>query len=574
MADLSIEELFTAATPAEWLASELSAADRLQLKTTSWQSGGMARTILEIQANMFAQGDGIISVMAQGGFLDFAATGQVTYIAANGQTVTQKVSPDPSVAGENSEGNATWLDVLAKNGYNVTRIGAAFASNFLAIANSTSNTYGPFAIGTYHVSNPTSGAGYNNSDSLTIAPSNFVGTGIIDASDTNPIIVTTTTNHGLSGSETVFISGVTGNTAANGFWKVTVTSVSSFALSSSSGNGAYVSGGTVNVCTVATFAADLSGPEGTSATGGITQPVTVLDGVSCFNVQSFVGTDWESNLALAARCRLKLQALSPEGPRGAYEFFALSAAIVLATEDPPVSLSTPATRVVVQQSVTTGIVNTIVANAGGPVSGISNLQMLDATNTTPIVVQTNGSHTLSTGDFVTITGVVGNTNTNGTFNIVVTDATHFSLDGSSGNAAYVTGGVLEGGDLGQIDKVIQQNVVPDGQTAITSSAVGFNVAIVASVDVPQSRVAAYTVAVQVALAVYFSSLPIGGIGGLVEYDNIIGVIFAAGSVNGQQSYVIRLNSLTINGVSTDVSYPSSNAVADISPTPIVTVIGR
>jgi len=93
----------------------LQNAATLELKTTSWQSGGMARTIFAVMSNMFAQGDGIISVMAQGGFLDFAATGQVTYTAANGQTVVQKVTPDPSIPGENPEGTPGWLDVLASS---------------------------------------------------------------------------------------------------------------------------------------------------------------------------------------------------------------------------------------------------------------------------------------------------------------------------------------------------------------------------------------------------------------------------------------------------------------------------
>lgn len=65
-----------------------------------------------------------------------------------------------------------------------------------------------------------------------------------------------------------------------------------------------------------------------------------------------------------------------------------------------------------------------------------------ATNAGPIVITTSASHGLSSGDTVTITGVVGNTAANGTFQITVVDADEFALDGSTGNGAYVSGGTV------------------------------------------------------------------------------------------------------------------------------------
>lgn len=62
-----------------------------------------------------------------------------------------------------------------------------------------------------------------------------------------------------------------------------------------------------------------------------------------------------------------------------------------------------------------------------------------ASDASPIVV-TSSNHGLTTGQQVTITGVTGNTNANGTFTVTVVDGSHFSLNGSSGNAAYVSGG--------------------------------------------------------------------------------------------------------------------------------------
>lgn len=63
-----------------------------------------------------------------------------------------------------------------------------------------------------------------------------------------------------------------------------------------------------------------------------------------------------------------------------------------------------------------------------------------ATNASPIAITTSSSHTLNTGDTVAISGVGGNTNANGTFVVTVTSGTTFTLNGSTGNAGYTSGG--------------------------------------------------------------------------------------------------------------------------------------
>ena len=70
----------------------------------------------------------------------------------------------------------------------------------------------------------------------------------------------------------------------------------------------------------------------------------------------------------------------------------------------------------------------------------STCTVTDATNATPIVVTCSGSHGFTSGDTVYITGVVGNTAANGTWTILSTGATTFSLNGSAGNGAYSAGG--------------------------------------------------------------------------------------------------------------------------------------
>lgn len=63
-----------------------------------------------------------------------------------------------------------------------------------------------------------------------------------------------------------------------------------------------------------------------------------------------------------------------------------------------------------------------------------------ASNATPISV-TATAHGYTTGDGVVITGVGGNTATNGTWIIDVVDANTYTLRGSVGNGAYTSGGV-------------------------------------------------------------------------------------------------------------------------------------
>jgi len=75
---------------------------------------------------------------------------------------------------------------------------------------------------------------------------------ISGATNASPIVITTTTNHGLSDGSAIFIGGVLGNTAANGYFfaKETGYSATTFALYTDSsltspvaGTGGYTSGG-------------------------------------------------------------------------------------------------------------------------------------------------------------------------------------------------------------------------------------------------------------------------------------------------------------------------------------------
>lgn len=81
----------------------------------------------------------------------------------------------------------------------------------------------------------------------------------------------------------------------------------------------------------------------------------------------------------------------------------------------------------------------LMANGTGTATQRDTGSITGATNASPIVI-TSTSHKLTTGTRVTIAGVGGNTAANGTFSITNVDVNSFSLDGSTGNGAYTSGG--------------------------------------------------------------------------------------------------------------------------------------
>lgn len=80
---------------------------------------------------------------------------------------------------------------------------------------------------------------------VSVLPDLFLGRqsskAITGATNANPIVITSTA-HGLTSGDSIVISGVLGNTAANGTKTVTVVNANSFSIATA-GNGAYTSGG-------------------------------------------------------------------------------------------------------------------------------------------------------------------------------------------------------------------------------------------------------------------------------------------------------------------------------------------
>lgn len=81
----------------------------------------------------------------------------------------------------------------------------------------------------------------------------------------------------------------------------------------------------------------------------------------------------------------------------------------------------------------------VVASGDGQASAFETGSVTGATNASPIVV-TSAGHGVSTGQAVTVASVGGNTAANGDFLATAIDANTFSLQGSTGNGAYTSGG--------------------------------------------------------------------------------------------------------------------------------------
>ncbi len=108
--------------------------------------------------------------------------------------------------------------------------------------------------------------------------------------------------------------------------------------------------------------ADEPGIASNAAPNTITTVVSGGNGIGCTNPLSFVGTDRETTVALVPRARKKLGALSPNGPKDAYDF-------VVTNPELTVGLSTPITRTNTVTSPTTGDISVYCATAAGAPSG-------------------------------------------------------------------------------------------------------------------------------------------------------------------------------------------------------------
>jgi len=226
---IPFQDMVKSALPAEWLEKLLEIGESVKLKTRAWQQGSMVLSILTIGSYALSLVDSVVSGVAQGGFLDYAATGTISYTDASGVTTTTPVTP---------EGGPGFLDILTDGLYDTQRVEKASAGGVEAFCNTGGATYGPLAAGTVHVSNGATKIQYSTTQPITIPPSPVVGTAVSTiANYFGQIEVVTTTPHGLSTGDVVAVIGATGipSIAGTFFARVTVINATSVALSCRSG---------------------------------------------------------------------------------------------------------------------------------------------------------------------------------------------------------------------------------------------------------------------------------------------------------------------------------------------------
>ena len=606
---IPVASTFLPQTPTQWLATVLADGATRGLNTTAWQPGQMIRTVLEIMALELSKEDAIVSARAQGAFLDYAASGTYTLTDFNGNTITLPVTPDPSIPAQNPTGAPGLLDTLASGGYNVKRTQATSASGPLQVVNYSGISIGTFVAGTFHVQNAFTGATYSNQVGFTLSPSANPGGAVTAATAASPVAVTTTGAHGLITGAVVYAKGLV--VTPDNFYTITVTGANTFTLSGSVGAGSYVSGGTCWTPQQITFSADVVGPFGNAGVLAVNQLVTAAPMCSSGNLVSWSGAPYMNNTTLAAFCRAKLGALSPNGPAGAYVFYALASYLILSGQVTyPVSptptaaqtalaayltamgqpvltspLPTAVTldggainRAITQLNPATGTVTVVIANPNPPVLGCTNLNIVSATTAAPIVIGTGTAHHVVTGDYVQVNGILGLTGANGRWIATFVDATHVSLNTSSGAGAYTAlTGQISGGDLYAVQSVLAAYTTPQSVTAFVQAAGPVACSISATVYVPASFVSAYVASMTSILTAYVLALPIGGLNvdnalNVLPIGAIEGLLYAAG-VNGTQYYTRSVANVLINGSPNDLVVGNTGVVTAPVLTG-VTVVGQ
>jgi hypothetical protein len=231
----------------------------------------------------------------------------------------------------------------------------------------------------------------------TAAPYQSIGPlPISSVTNTGPITVNTQSTAGMQNGDTVSIAGVVGTTSANGTWQVADVTATSFQLVGSTGNGAYQSGGTWSFAVAPLPISSVSNPitVNTASTAGLHNGDMVA-------VSGVVGTTSANGTWQVADVTATSFQLVGSMGNGAY-----------------VSGGTWAV-------------------ANGPVVPLSSVL---SSTVSPITINTASTSGLANGDKVTISGVVGTTSANGTWQVADVTATSFQLVGSASNGAYVSGG--------------------------------------------------------------------------------------------------------------------------------------
>lgn len=195
-----------------------------------------------------------------------------------------------------------------------------------------------------------------NSNVIFHAEGDEVGAGaaITGASNATPIEITSI-GHPLGTGDQIYIVGVTGNTAANGYYTITNTGADIFTLDGSVGNGVYIAGGTWSVagirfntlyCKVYGYMPDIINPSGTAwiaTTSG--QRIAGATAVGSHNwISGFFGVQASGADGGRGNCALEVAGVADAEGGG----MTLKSPLLIATGDPTTTsvIGTPIRRVI------------------------------------------------------------------------------------------------------------------------------------------------------------------------------------------------------------------------------------
>jgi hypothetical protein len=375
----------------------------------------------------------------------------------------------------------------------------------------------------------------------TVQDGGIIGTapqsGTISAiTQANPAVVTTTSAHGLATGQQITIAGALGMTGINGVWTVTVLSTTTFSVVYNStsapaytGSGTFsANGSSASLYCLATQSGSWAVPANsvttlnTSVPTGIalnvTNPLPGTPSTGAQTVDDYRSQVLQAGLASAlsmprflktalgnvSGVQNRLVSIVPQG--NTWQI------IVGGTADP--------------YQIANAIFNSVfdITTLAGSQTGV----ITSITQASAAVVTTALPHGLTTGNSITISGVLGMTGANGTWTVTVVTATTFSITYNSSSApAYVSGGVITPNARTQY---ITVNDYPNSYT------IPFVVPPVQNVTVSLTwntnslySVSATTVASlgAIAIAAYINSIPVGQPINLFELQNAFQIATAS-----------------------------------------------
>lgn len=347
--------------------------------STAGMSNGDVVSISGVQGMTVANGAHAVTVNSPTSFTLDGVTGNASY-TTGGQwafAITNAYTRETIVQTASTTG--------LSNGDIVTITGATgnTSINGQFVAMGVQPTYftlgGPIGNGAY-----TSG-GYWTLPQASTTP-------VTGASVSGPITITTTNTVGLSSGDTVLITGVLGNTAANGVFTIANVDETSFSLNGSNGTVAYTSGGSWKVVQPITNATNNGQPIQITTTGDTSD-------LAAFGVVEIGGV------------------LGNTAANGMY--------VVAGVTSSTITLGSPA-------SFTTYTANS--ASWMGSVSGSGTVSWANSGG--GIQVVTSSTYGLANNDLVSVGGVLGNAAANGFYQITNLSANGFTLVGSLGNGTF------------------------------------------------------------------------------------------------------------------------------------------